>query len=138
MRLSGISVIVSTLLLATPLWAADPHFHMSISNNSDTPVTVSFSNDTGQTSLDPELANDTPLAPGATLDNQGNNYGVIIEPLLKSTFFSVHFKGIEECVFSIGFFAPGAPWVHLDGAGCQGGGYSIKGDVLNLYVSKIK
>lgn len=133
------SIVFASLLachvsaFAATTESTDHHFYVQMQNRSSKNVTMSFRRGEGNVSLDPVLADNTPLK------TVSPKYGVNIVPMVPTATFNIIFKGQNECNFNIGFFAPGKPRVTMQGLGCLGGGYQIadQGTTLVLFVSDI-
>ena len=144
--LKKISLLTSVLALTlSPLIAQaglvtkdandQPHFFVQMANQSSHDVTLSFKQvaGDGKIELSPTLADNTPLA----ANQQSLVYGVTYVPLGESDQFNIIFTGKLSCAFTVAFFAPGDPEITMSGYGCAGGGYSVTGHTLILYISNI-
>ena len=127
-------VAASSVSYATPLnQSTAPHFYVMMENHSDKDASISFQKVVGEVDLDPVLADHTPLPAHKT----SAKYGVNFHPLGKKDNFNIVFTGKEDCAFNIAFYSQGNPKITVSGLGCFGGGYSISGDTLFLYISDI-
>lgn len=124
------------LLTLGPMVLADPtpHFNVQMENQSEKPAWLSFQN-VGNVSLQPVLTDNT-LLPSK---QQSIQYKVYFDPLTIQDNFNIIFKGKQNCIFNIAYFAPGSPKITVSGLGCNGGGYRIidSGETLLLYVTDI-
>lgn len=121
------------IFLTSTVATAAPHFFIQMENQSAKETLLRFQPVTGNVSLEPALADATPLAPAS----QSARYGVVFNPLGRDDTFNVVFTGQQDCAFHVAFYAPNNPKITVSGPGCFGGGYKVVGDTLRLYVSDI-
>jgi hypothetical protein len=133
----GLLVLNNTILANTPSAISDPspHFYVEMQNQSQKNASISFAPGVGNVFLQPELLKMTPLPANQT----SNKYGVYFDPLVPEDTFNIIFTGKNDCIFTVGFFAPADPIITMSGLGCAGGGYKIieNGTTLLLYISDI-
>jgi hypothetical protein len=120
----------SSLMIMDPA----PHFYVQMENQTAQDVGISFQLNEGEAYLTPTLNNKTLLAAHQT----SYSYGVIFPKLSSQDAFSIVFTSKQDCAFKVEFFAPGDPKITIAGLGCAGGGYSIDGHTLKLYISDIR
>lgn len=128
-----LAISVSHAKSAAALSTNDPHFYVQMENQSDHTTSISFQKVSGNVSLSPTLAEHTPLA----AHDKSDKYGVVYNPLGRNDTFNIVFTGKQDCTFNVAFFAVNNPKINISGYGCFGGGYKIKGNTLELYVSDI-
>jgi hypothetical protein len=131
--------LISALLLSGTVFANNssdnPHFYIQMQNQSQKSATISFSPLVGNVFLQPELIKNTPLP----ANEVSQKYGVYFDPLTTEDTFNIIFTGKNDCVFTVGYFAPADPTIFISGLGCAGAGYKITdgGKTLLLYISDI-